>query len=79
MDVMNGLSSKLGFMAKGHTKSKYIWEERAKVRQFENLRSKSQADTCNWRLQHCLPEGNVVDLGGSVGVVLLVPGLKSFT
>lgn len=26
-----------------------------------------------------LPEGNAVDLGGSVGVVLLVPGLKSFT
>lgn len=28
---------------------------------------------------HCLPEGNAVDLGSSVGVVLLVPGLKSFT
>lgn len=30
-------------------------------------------------LPHYSPEGNVVDLGGSVGVVLLVPGLKSFT
>lgn len=28
---------------------------------------------------HCLPEGNAVDLGSSVGVVLLVPGLRSFT
>lgn len=28
---------------------------------------------------HHLPEGNAVDLGRSVGVVLLVPGLKSFT
>lgn len=31
-------------------------------------------------IQQCyLPEGNAVDLGGSVGVILLVPGLKSFT
>lgn len=28
---------------------------------------------------YCLPEGNAVDLGSSVGVVLLVPGLRSFT
>lgn len=33
----------------------------------------------NNSLMHCLPEGNAVDLGSSVGVVLLVPGLKSFT
>lgn len=30
-------------------------------------------------MKNRLPAGNAVGLGGSVGVILLVPGLKSFT